>query len=210
MRRVGLHFEGAPLHDQQANAAEQQPAENSLKRGISAVEVFAPGARSLVSSAADDAAQRVKQGGQYGKERSDEERAPGSLHVLVRHQRQANTADDQQAPQYLRQAQRRAQPQPLNERGQRSAEAAVEQGGEPGAQARQRLKEGDVADPDADHPAQEEEGKGRAAHADAKRVGPDAQQQGGQRQPPEIGLCPPDELGRPMAAREGDGEEYRA
>ena len=77
------------------------PPSDALKAGIPAIDVLAGGVRDLVSPAAQDASRSPAQGSQHREERPDEQVAPGAVQVFARHQRQADAADGEEAPQDL-------------------------------------------------------------------------------------------------------------
>ena len=90
--RMRLDLELAPLHDQQANSREQQPAQAPLKCGVPTVDVFAARVHDLVSLAAQHAPERAAQRRQHGIESADQQVAPRPVHVFARHQRHADAA----------------------------------------------------------------------------------------------------------------------
>ena len=133
--------------------------------------------------------------------------ARGDFQMVARRERDDHAGENHGHAKNFREVQPGAEPEPFDHRGEQRGEALGEQNGPAAAQPRQRLEIGGVAQADAGQPAQDKNGKRRAAGAGAQRVRPDGQKQHGAADAPEIGLHAAEPRGGAMAADGGDGEQ---
>ena len=197
-----------PLHHQQRQARDDDPADDALVGRRHAVHRLIRQGAKLIRLAAQDDASPLPYRPEHGKENTDPELPAIPVRLVLRRERDCHSGQNHRTARHLRDRQGGAQPQPLHQPRKRRGEAMHDQDRQPRTQPRVSLEQRNIPQPEADATAQDEDMKPVARQPCAKRVRQHREEERRQREPPEVRLRAAHELGHPRAGDGGEGKQH--